>query len=623
MLDVGLSSELDEAGLGTFVNRIAASGTDDATVAAREEITARIGAGDAPAGLRRLAEALAASVGTPPEQRRPSGDPVSVVSAVRAESLVVLEDFTPAEVAAAVGTLVEEGFRVAVAATDATRLERVRASGPLVEDLPAQTPAEQRRLRRLLVTSTPGRRARAGQQLPPVDAVPTVDVVAELCRCAAHRASDPDGSAMVHGLLEELDPERLEAVTAVARCAGRTLGALAPGRTWERDLLSQLVHNRHRQEFDALVADTAQATDAAGRTLHTPRVAVVGPLPRDAADLLHRYLDFLRSGGRSRGLFRAGVQRDVAPVLRRLRVDGVEPTEGEHVLLALEHLELAGRLTRIDAGCRVLDIPAPRNAEELAQLADGLTRVAAASRSVAALRHDVLFLHPSSPLSVPDLQTAERVAGAILDYEQDGSAAQAAARLDDAARALTESLPGGSVPVELRDVVEALRARDAQAYAAALGRLAAARREIADESEAVELLGGLRETSPGLAEAWERAAVAGAAGFGFVWPVPLEELLTALPGTDALDIVILLDAAELGVNRLLVTGAAPRLAAVASGARRSGTNTLLGVLAQAGAPAVLGQSPALGSGRVVHLPQPRRAQQGAGVESAGKRQAGA
>jgi hypothetical protein len=428
---------------------------------------------------------------------------------------------------------------------------------------------------------------------------------------------------MVHGLLEELDPERLEAVTAVARCAGRTLGALAPGRTWERDLLAQLVHNRHRQEFDALVADTAQATVVAGRTLHPPRVAVVGPLPRDAADLLHRYLDFLRSGGRSRGLFRAGVQRDVAPVLRLLRVDGVEPTEGEHVLLALEHLELAERLTRIDAGCRVLDIPAPRNAEELARLADGLTRVAAASRSVAALRHDVLFLHPSSPLSVPDLQTAERVAGAILDYEQDGSAAQAAARLDDAARALTESLPGGSVPIELRDVVEALRARDAQAYAAALGRLAAARREIADESEAVELLGGLRETSPGLAEAWERAAVAGAAGFGFVWPVPLEELLTALPGTDALDIVILLDAAELGVNRLLVTGAAPRLAAVASGARRSGTNTLLGVLAQAGAPAVLGPSPAQGSGRVVHLPQPRRAQQGAGVESAGKRQAGA
>jgi hypothetical protein len=105
--------------------------------------------------------------------------------------------------------------------------------------------------------------------------------------------------------------------------------------------------------------------------------------------------------------------------------------------------------------------------------------------------------------------------------------------------------------------------------------------------------------------------------------VPLEELLTALPGTDTLDIVILLDAAELGVNRLLVTGAAPRLVAIAAGARRSGTNTLLGVLAQAGAPVVRGQSPALGSGRVVHLPQARRVTLGADVEPAGKRQAGA
>ncbi|MCW0212118.1 MAG: hypothetical protein OJJ54_02075 [Pseudonocardia sp.] len=629
MLDVGQSSVLDEAGLGTFVDRIAESGPDEATVAARTQISARIAAGDTPAGVRRVAEALAASVAVLPGQRRPSDEPDSLIPTVRSESLVILEDFTDTEVASAISALVAEGVRIAVTAADTARMDGVQASGSVVQALPTLTPAEQRRLRRLLATSTPGRRARAGQQVPPVDTLPAVDEVAELCRRAMHGPSAAGSggagrAALVHGLLEELDPQRLDAVTQVAGCAGRTLAALAPGRTWERELCSQLVHNRLRQDFESLVSDTAQASVAAERTRHTPPVSVLGPLPRDAGDLLRRYLDFLNTGGRSRNVFRAGIQRDVAPVLRRLRVDGVEPVDGEPVVLALEHIELAERLTRIDAGCRRLGLPAPRNGDELAQLADGLTRVASASRSVAALRHDVLFLHPESPLTVPDLDTAEIVAAAILDYSLHGSAAQAAIRLDDAARALVESVPAESAPAELWEAVGALRGRDADGYSTALGRLAMARRDIADEIEAVELLARLRDSCPGLAEDWARAAESGATGFGLVWPVPLEKLLTALPGTDTLDMVILLDAAELGVNRLMVSGAAPRLVAVASGARRSGTDTLLGVLTQAGAPVVRGRTPATGSGRVVHLPQARRpGASGPAVQAVGKRQAGA
>ena len=91
-MDVGPGSAHDRASAGedaedllVFVDRLAAAAHEEpATAAARARIGEVVRAGSTPPGLRRLAEALAASVAeVPPAPRRPADDPASVVQAMR------------------------------------------------------------------------------------------------------------------------------------------------------------------------------------------------------------------------------------------------------------------------------------------------------------------------------------------------------------------------------------------------------------------------------------------------------------------------------------------------------------------------------------------------------------
>ena len=254
---------------------------------------------------------------------------------------------------------------------------------------------------------------------------------------------------------------RREAVTSVARFVHRSLRAMYPraDRQWAWDLLSELIYSRHRPAFDQLLEDTAQAVAALERARHLPSVAVVAPLPPGALATLRRYGEFLFGGGRARAYLRAPAERrDAMPVLRLLRVDGRLPQTAEDVRRGVEHLELGERLSRIDLGCAAVGIPAPRDERELNELADGLVRVAAAARSVGALRHDVLFLAEDSPLAVPDVDTAEQVAAAILDYAEHGGQVDAGRRLDRMADDLAAACPTLVPTAEHEAAVQALRA---------------------------------------------------------------------------------------------------------------------------------------------------------------------
>jgi hypothetical protein len=273
-------------------------------------------------------------------------------------------------------------------------------------------------------------------------------------------------------------------------------------------------------------------------------------------------------------------RRDAMPVLRLLRVDGRLPQTADDVRRGVEHLELGERLSRIDLGCAAVGIPAPRDERELAELADGLVRVAAAARSVGALRHDVLFLADDSPLAVPDVDTAEQVAAAILDYAENGGRADATL-----------------VPTsEHEAAVQALRAHDATAYAAAACALGAARRQAQDARRQRALLDRLRANAPQLAAAWVELAPRDPAALGFVCLRPIEALLTAVPEPDSADVVVVLGAHRLGVERLLVAAAAPRLIAVVPpDAQRQEAPTALSVLERAAAPVIRGRVAAAGN----------------------------
>ncbi|OLT17626.1 hypothetical protein BJF78_12545 [Pseudonocardia sp. CNS-139] len=370
----------------------------------------------------------------PPAPRRPAEE-ASVVAAVRDNTLVVLDDFDAAATAGAVAALVADGRRVVVTAATPAELAAVHAVLPAgaaertLTTLPPLPPADLRELRRLLATSTPQRRARVGQALPPGSALPPAGEVAHLCALAAQQPTASEGAWMIPALLAELDPKPLAAVTAVAHDVDRALAALQPrGRQeWAWRLLSELIYSRQRAAFDTMIDDTALAVAAVERAHLGPPVDLVDAPPPGAVEALQRYRDFLASGGRSRSMFRSAAQRDVQPVLDRARVAGRVPESEQDVQLVIEYMELVERRDRIEAGCLELGLPAPRDERELAQLADLLGRVAAAAGAVSTLRHDVLFLSAESPLAVPDVETAAEIATAILDYADHGSAPRPAA----------------------------------------------------------------------------------------------------------------------------------------------------------------------------------------------------
>ena len=599
MVDSGPASQHGEAAdLAVFVDRLAAAGSDRTTATARVQIRRAIGDGHTPAGVRRLAEALAASVDRTPAPRRSSEDPGSVAAAVRGNSLVILDDTDVAGLADAIDQLLADGMRVMVTGPDPQLANRVRhalparTAGRVLDRLPALSSGELRELRGLLATSTPARRARAGQRLPAEADLPDPAEVAELCRHTSRSIEPGPGAAMVPGLLAGLDPGRLAAVTSVARLVNRSLVALPPTTEcdWAWRLLSNLVLAQHRPVFDGTLEDIAQAVAGVERGRGAPPVSFVARPEDDALGVLRHYRDFLASGGRCRTYFRPSVQREAQPLLAGVRVAGRVPTTVDEVRRVVDYLELGEWLRRVCAGCAELGIPAPRDDGELRQLQAVLLRVAAAVRSVSALRHDVLFLAADSPLSVPDVETAAQVATAVLEFENYGAAVEAYRRLDEMSDRLAAHSPATATAPEHEQACAALRERDAAGYAAAVEALIAARRERHDEARRTTLLQRLGSAAPGLASAWAALAEASPAALGMAVFEPMDELLAQLPPADSADVVLVLGAAALGVEHLLLTAVAPRMVAAVGPDERPGpAPTLLSVLQRADALLIHGQ----------------------------------
>ncbi|HVH24945.1 MAG TPA: hypothetical protein VNA11_21060 [Pseudonocardia sp.] len=587
------------ADLAVFVDRLAAAGSDRPTAAARVQIQRAIGEGSIPPGVRRLAEALAASVDRAPAPRRPAEAEDSVAAAMRSNNLVVLDDVDPGNLAETVDLLLADGKRVLVTGPDQQLAMRIRhelparTAGRVLDRLPGLANGEMRELRSLLATSTPGRRARSGQELPTPADLPDPAQVAELCRQSTHAPDAGRGASLVPGLLAGLDPDRRGAVTAVAHLVNRSLTALpSVGECgWAWRLLSDLVLAQHRPVFEGLLEDSAQAMAAVDRGRDAAPVTFTVRPADNVLGVLRHYRDFLSSGGRCRTYFRTSVQREAQPVLAGIRVAGRVPTTLNEVIRVVDYLELGEWLRRVCTGCGELGLPSPRDDGELCRLHDVLLRVAAAVRSVSALRHDVLFLAEDSPLSVPDVDTAADVAVAVLDYELNGSAVDARRQLDSMADRLAACSPVLAVAPEHEQACTALRERDAEGYLAAVEALVAARREQRDETRRTTLLQRLGAVAPGLASAWAALAAHSPAALGMAVFRPMEELLAELPPPDSVDVLLVLGAAALGVEHLLLTAAAPRLiAAVGPGERPGPAPTLLSVLQRADALVIHGKA---------------------------------
>ena len=113
------------------------------------------------------------------------------------------------------------------------------------------------------------------------------------------------------------------------------------------------------------------------------------------------------------------------------------------------------------------------------------------------------------------------------------------------------------------------------------------------------LLDQLRTDAPELATAWGRLEDRPRRDSGWPCFLPVEKLLDAVPAPDSADVVVVLGAARLGVERLLLAAVAPRLIGVVGpGERANGAPTVLSVLQKAAALVIRGTA---GAGRVVQL----------------------
>jgi hypothetical protein len=573
-LDLGASVPPDLAGdptkdlVADLSERVA---EDGAPAHAVKEIRRRSAAGEIPVGLHRLAEVL----GEPePERaaRRGAQRPEQVVEVVRRYPCAVLDAADASVVAENLAAVLADGRRLVVTAGRPDLLAAVRDAlpGPMrglcVNGPLPLSDSELRELRTLLVTQTPSRRARLDEALPAPELVPTPARVAELCRAAGGKGYPArDGADLIPELLGQLRPARLAGLLETARRCRDALRGLDNDGTssWARPLLERVLFGSDRTAFDGLLRKTADLVLAADSLRDVgDQMAVVGELPDGAVDQLRTYVDYLEHGGRARHYFRSAQQRAVAPVLRQLRLDGAPLRDPKVLRQALHFLELISYMEDVTARCRALRVPEPKNVPVAAALNRQLGLIEEAARASEMLRHEVLFIHPDSPVTVPDMVTTESVARAIV--ESGGSTAMTAAKneLVAVADALAGSAAAGGAVPEVEEVVAALRAMDLPEYEDALARLAAARREQADQVRLVRLLGRLREAAPELARSWadgSRRFTQGTARF-----VQLDDLLDDLPAADTADLVVLLDAQALGREHLLVSAAAPRLLAVAT-----------------------------------------------------------
>ena len=389
----------------------------------------------------------------------------------------------------------------------------------------------------------------------------------------------------------------------------RSLAALAAHpEPWIWELLADLVHGRRRSEFDALVQSTAQALATIDDGRDDPPVRVTGPA---AGGTRSTRSSPTWSSGRPAAARAARSGPPCSATCSRCCACCASatgsPRRHRDLRIVLTHFELGERLFAVDTDCAALDLPTPQNPSELTALSSALVDIGAAARAVGALRHDVLFLGPTSPVAAPDVAAAEQLALAVLDYAENGSAARggpAAGRHGgrDSRRSRRRRRPPPSTRAPSPPCVSATPPATPRRPTTSRGAPGAQRRA-ADCRPAR----GARvaDARPGLDGG---SAVPGRAGrqpepvrFGLAWFTPTEQLLQALPAPDRADVVVVLDAGRLGIDRALLAAAAPRVvAAVPPGGRAGSADAARPVEpgVRAGHPRSLER--ALGAGRAAH-----------------------
>jgi hypothetical protein len=363
---------------------------------------------------------------------------------------------------------------------------------PTVEPSPLSE-AEQEELRRLRLTETERRRQRTDQWFPPTAQLPNPDHVADLVAGLEAAAAQATGTPhrpldLIPHLLEQLPPQRAERLVSAAGACRDALRAMAGAgiSSWASPLLARLIFGMARADFDALLpaaAEVGRAADALHGAAY--RMVLVGPPPPDAVERLAAYIGYLENGGNPRRFPAAPQQRAAGTVLRQLGLNGAARADIGALRQAMTFLQLTASTRDVVELCGRLRVPEPKTTPAaVARRLRELQRVDHAARAVEALRREVLFIHPSSPIPVPNMDAVTAVTAAVL------LAAETVPRNRAALAAMADALtapPGTHAAPEVAELATAVRTGNLAAVENALDRLTDAGRELADQLRLVEL----------------------------------------------------------------------------------------------------------------------------------------
>ncbi|GAA4783620.1 hypothetical protein GCM10023200_16360 [Actinomycetospora chlora] len=387
--------------------------------------------------------------------------------------------------------------------------------GPDAE-LPASPPltaAAFAELRGLLAAETPARRERGRQVLPPPVELPPEDHVADLTATVLRGldATSGDTGDMV-AALGRLPADAAAHLPAVSRRVADALAELddtGDDAEWAREVTDAVLSGRAGhlwgrateglRAVDAVLEHDRRAGSAQVRVEDGVDVAAAAPV-------FERFAAFLADGGQTRRMFKPDEQKAVEPLLAGIAVHGADTATVSGATAIAHHLRILEITDRLAEGFAPLGYPL-RRAEYRSLLVEQVLALRATCLSVGrVLTAAVGVRRLLSALAPPDRPRIDSVARLrvlttlTLDVDDTRAAELARGELDEAIERLEGGGPAERRAPELVAVVDALRRRDADAYAEAVLAVEAAHDEARAQRRADALAARLDAAAPGLAD---------------------------------------------------------------------------------------------------------------------------
>jgi very-short-patch-repair endonuclease len=375
-------------------------------------------------------------------------------------------------------------------------------------------------LRRLLADSTPERQARAAQDLPALDSVPSaVEVTAAIAAEAAATTIAAEAQSTLSAALDDLSDVDFTFLRPYVDTAHSALHALrlddlviAGSNEWAGRALADGLAQREAVVWSQL-AQLAPSCDAAqqqlasigARQVSLPAFEPAGPQSLDAQLLAcQALLAHLQAGNEIKKRLRPAVQKAANFVLEGCTIDGIPISNAELLLIAVTamHVEqacVALSLQWATVGVTVdSDLPVSRRIAQLGDLFRMLTQVQAALASRDGVEAELIRRSIHIPLQTPEEWQA--FVDALDAVEARFAAEQATERLNDQGSQLSLRSQHPKAPPELALLARAVLERNATAYESALGALAGAFAEQEEQQHCNELFERLHHAHPVLAD---------------------------------------------------------------------------------------------------------------------------